>query len=281
MGSHHFVSPLVLCALLWLFVILHLTRPKPAVVASAASALLEPLKPKRPRSHEPTPCAGLTHKPSGALCARDPAYPNVPPPGPPDPLPPTTRRPRAVDTSRHFGPQAGCDYRGWLGLGTLRAPGQPRGGPWRPCHCTSCPGDFLETQGPLVPGKQAAVEPIVRVWACLAEGLGSRAAARGFEVAPHPVWQWVGEAAEQLHAFSAYFLWALPLEQLQRDEGYAVWRDCKAGASSDDEAIQRLERSPTWGWTAMDPTRKLRVGIAVGSRTRTMAQRVGPQVTQV
>jgi hypothetical protein len=35
-------------------------------------------------------------------------------------------------------------------------------------------------------GKQAAVELIVRVLACLAEGLGIRATARVFEVAPAP-----------------------------------------------------------------------------------------------
>jgi IS1 family transposase len=62
---------------------------------------------------------------------------------------------------------------------------------------------------------------------------------------------------------------------------YAVLRDCKAGAISDDEAIQRLERSPSWVWTAMDPTSKLLVVIEVGSRTLAMAQRVVHQVTQV
>jgi hypothetical protein len=32
-----------------------------------------------------------------------------------------------------------------------------------------------------------------------------------------------------------------------------VLREGKAGALSDDEAIKRLERSPYWVWTAMDP----------------------------
>jgi IS1 family transposase len=279
MVSHHFVSQLVLFALIWLFVILHLTRPKPAVVASAASALLEPLKPKRPRSHEPKPFEGLTQKPSCALCERDTAYPNVPPPVPPDPMPPTNRRPRAVDTSMHFCPHAGCDYRGWLGLGNLRANGHPSGGPWRQFHCTSCQGYFLETHGTIFHDKQAAVELIVRVLACLAEGLGIRAAARVFEVAPNTVLQWLVEAAEQLHAFSAYFLCDLHLEQLQLDELYAVLRAFKAGEISEDAAIKRLERSPSWVWTAMDPTSKLLVVVDVGSRTLAMAQRVVHQVT--
>ena len=122
---------------------------------------------------------------------------------------------------------------------------------------------------------------IVRVLACLAEGLGIRATARVFEVAPNTVLQWLVEAAEQLRAFSAYFLCDLHLEQLQLDELYAVLRDLKAGEISDDEAIKRLERSPYWVWTAMDPTSKLLVVVDVGSRTLAMAQRVVHQVTQV
>jgi hypothetical protein len=110
--------------------------------------------------------------------------------------------------------------------------------------CTACEGYFLETHGTIFHGKQAAVELIVRVVACLAEGLGIRATARVFEVNAHTVLHWLVEAAEQLRAFSAYFLCDLHLEQLQLDELYAVLRDRKAGAISDDEAIKRLERSP-------------------------------------
>jgi hypothetical protein len=61
------------------------------------------------------------------------------------------------------------------------------------------------------------------------------------------------EAAEPLRAFSRYFLCDVHVEQWQLDELYAVLRDRKAGAISDDEAIERLERSRYWGWTAMDP----------------------------
>jgi IS1 family transposase len=196
-------------------------------------------------------------------------------------MPPTHRRPREIDTSLHFCPHAGCDYRGWLGLGNLRANGHPSGGPWRQFHCTSCKGYFLETHGTLFHGKHAEVERIVRVLACLAEGLGIRATARVFEVDANTVLQWLVEAAEQLRAFSAYFLCDLHLEQLQLDELYAVLRDLKAGAISDDEAIKRLERSPYWVWTAMDPKSKLLVVVDVGNRTLTMAQRVVHQITQV
>jgi hypothetical protein len=138
----------------------------------------------------------------------------------------------------------------------------------------------LETHGTIFHGIQAAVELIVRVLACFAEGLGIRATARVFEVAPHTVLQWLGEAAEQLRAFSAYFLCDLHLEQLQLDEVYAVLRALKAGEISEDAAIKRLERSPSWVWTAMDPTSKLLVVVDVGSRTLAMAQRVVHQVTR-
>jgi hypothetical protein len=70
-------------------------------------------------------------------------------------------------------------------LGNLRANGHPSGGPWRQFHCTSCTGYFLETHGTLLHGKRVAVELMVRVLACLAEGLGIRATARVFEVDPH------------------------------------------------------------------------------------------------
>ena len=274
-------SLLVLCALLWLVVIFHFTWPKRAVTAPASPALPEPLKPKHNRSNEPKPFEGFTQKPHCALCERDTVYPQAPPPVPPDPMPATHRRPRAVDTSVHFCPHSDCAYRGWLGLGNLRANGHPSGGPWRQFYCTSCQGYFLETHGTLFHGKQAAVALIVRVLACLAEGLGIRATARVFEVAPNTVLHWLIEAAEQLRAFSAYFLCDLHLEQLQLDEVYAVLRDCKVGAISDDEAIKRLERLPSWVWTAMDPTSKLLVVVDIGSRTLAMAQRVVHQVTQV
>src|SRR5437588_5739572 len=196
-------------------------------------------------------------------------------------MPPTNRRPRTVDTSMHFGPHTACDYRRWLGLNNLRANGHPSGGPWRQFHCTSCQGYFLETHGTIFHGKQAAVERIVRVVACLATGLGIRATARVFEVAPKTVLQWLAEAAEHLRAFSASLLCQLHLEQLQLDELYAVLRAFKAGEITEDDAIERLERSPSWVWTAIDPTSKLLVVVDVGCRTLAMAQRVVHQVSRV
>ena len=64
---------------------------------------------------------------------------------------------------------------------------------------------FPRHHGTIFHGKQASVELIVRVLACLAEGLGIRATARVFEVDPNTVLHWLVEAAEHLRAFSALF----------------------------------------------------------------------------
>ena len=278
MVAHLFYYQLALLALVWLFVLLHVAESQRGAPISPTAT---PIKPKSKRANEPKPFNGLTQKPHCALCARDTAHPQAPPPVPPDPMAPTHRRPREVDTSMHFCPHSDCDYRGWLGLGNLRANGHPSGGPWRQFHCTSCDGYFLETHGTLFHGKQDAVELIIHVLACLAEGLGIRATARVFEVAPKTVLQWLAEAAEHLRAFAAYFLCHLHLEQLQLDELYAVLRAFKAGEITEDDAIERLERSPSWVWTAMDPQSKLLVVVDVGGRTLAMAQRVVPQVSRV
>jgi hypothetical protein len=279
--SQHLFFQLILLALLWLFVLVPRTRAKRPVTAPEAPAEPEPLKPPPQRSNEPKPFEGLTHKPPCALCERETLHPQAPPPIPPAPITPTTRRPRAGDTAQHFWPHAGCAYRGWLGLGNRRATGHPSGGPWRQFHCTSCKGYFLETHGTSCHGTQAAGDRIVHVLACLAEGLGLRATARVCAVDATTVLPWLGEAAEPLRAFSASFLCDLPLEQLPLDAVYAVLRACKAGESSEEEAITRLERAPSWVWTAMDPTSKWLVVVDVGHRTLAMAQRVVHQGTGV
>jgi IS1 family transposase len=193
----------------------------------------------------------------------------------------TRGRRRQVDTSRHFCPNPDCSYRGWVGWGNLRANGHPNGGRWRQLLCIVCRGYFLETLGTLFHGKRVAPELIVRVIACLAEGLGIRGTARVFEVDPNTVLQWLVEAADQLRAFSVYFLHDLHLRQVQLDELYAVLSALKEGEVSEDEAIARLSRSPHWVWVAMDPESKLVLAIDVGGRTLAMAQRVVHQVVQV
>jgi len=277
MVSHLFYYQLALLALVWLFVMLHGAESRrEAPIPPTAT----PIKPKRKRSNDPKPFAGLTQKPHCALCEQDVPHPQVPSAVRPDPIPPTHRRPRTVDTSKHFCPHTGCRYRGWLGLGNLRANGHPSGGLWRQFHCTACKGYFPEHHGTIFHGKQIAVERIVRVLACLAEGLGIRATARVFEVDPNTVLRWLVEAAEQLKTFSQYFLCAVHVEQVQLDELYAVLREVKAGALTENDAIERLERSRYWVWTAMDPESKLLLVIDVGTRTMAMAQRVVHQLVQ-
>jgi hypothetical protein len=167
-----------------------------------------------------------------------------------------------------------------VGLGNLRANGHPNGGPWRQFHCTACGGYVLETQGTLFHGKHVSSELIVRVVACLAEGLGIRGTARVFEVDPNTVLGWLVEAAEQLRVFSQYFLHDLQLRQVQLDELYAVLGARKNGKVSEDEALERLSCSPHWVWGAMDPESKLLLAIDVGARTLAMAQGVVHQVVQ-
>jgi transposase-like protein len=276
MVSHLFYYQLALLAIIWLFVMLHLPESKPGLPAPPV-----PVKPKRKRSPEPKAFEGLTHKPHCVLCEQETGETHPPPPVRPDPMPRTHRRPRTVDTSMHFCPHSHCDYRGWLGLNNLRANGHPNGGPWRQFQCTACEGYFPEHHGTIFHGKQVAVELIVRVLACLAEGLGIRATARVFEVAPHTVLQWLVEAAEQLQAFSSYFLCEVHVQQLQLDELYTVLSAVKAGEMREEEAIRRLSRSPHWVWTAIDPESKLLLVLAVGPRTLAMAQTVVHHVKRV
>src|SRR2546428_10121231 len=181
----------------------------------------------------------------------------------------------------HFCPKPDCAYRGLVGWGNLRANGHPSGGPWRQLLCIACRGYFLETLGTLFHGKRASVDLIVRVIACLAEGLGIRGTARVFEVDPNTVLQWLVEVADQLRAFSRHFLHDLHLTQVQLDELYAVLSALKDGKMSEDEAIHRLSRASQWVWTALDPQSKLLLAIDVGPRTRAMAQCFVHQVVQV
>src|SRR5712671_3445218 len=274
-----FFYQLVLVALVWLCLMLQWAWPSDP--AAACPTTPDPTPPPPKRHREPTPFEGLTTKPHCDACehasAPHPHAPSAPPPR----IVMTRGRRRQVDTSRHFCPNPDCAYRGWTGRGNLRANGHPSGGPWRQLLCVVCRGYFLETLGTLFHGKRASVELIVRVIACLAEGIGIRGTARVFEVDPNTVLQWLVEAAEQLHAFSRHVLHDVRVRQVQLDELFALLSAVKAGKVSEAEAIERLERSPQWVWVAVDPESKLLLAIDVGDRTRAMAQRVVHQVAQV
>src|SRR5262249_12297141 len=272
MVSHLFFSQLTLIALVWLCVMLHWAWPSDSAAACPSPLGATPPRPKRRR--EPQPFVGLPRKPPCDACAQATAPRPLAPSAPPPRIVPTRGRRRQVDTATHFCPNPDCAYRGWVGWGNLRANGHPNGGPWRQLLCVACHRYFLETLGTLFHGKHASVELIVRVLACLAEGLGIRGTARVFEVDPNTVLQWLVEAAGQLRAFVQHFLHDLRVHQVQLDEVFALLSAVKAGEVSAAEAIGRLERSPQWVWVAMDPESKRLLTIDVGDRTLAMAQRV-------
>src|SRR5499426_3021329 len=261
MVSHLFFYQLVLIALVWLCVMLQWAWPSDPAPCPPTP---EPTPPVPKRHRAPTPFAGLTTKPHCDACehATDPR-PQAPA-APPPRLMPTRGRRRQVDTSAHFCPNPDCAYRGWVGWGNLRANGHPNGGPWRQLYCTRCEGYFQETHGTPLHGKRVAPEKLVRVLACLAEGLGIRAVARVFEVDPTPVLAWLVEVAEHATAFSQYCLHDVHVTQVQLDELFALLSAVKAGEVSDVEAIQRLSRSPHWVWGAINPVTKLLLTIEVG-----------------
>jgi hypothetical protein len=140
MIPHQVYYQLAILGLLWLCVILHDFWPSRSALPPQPPA--EPVLPmgKRQRADRPKPFEGLTQKPPCAACVHAANHPTPPPPRRPEPMPPTNQRPCAIDTSRHFCPHTGCDYRGWVGLNNLRANSHPNGGPWRQFYCRSCHG---------------------------------------------------------------------------------------------------------------------------------------------
>jgi hypothetical protein len=186
-----------------------------------------------------------------------------------------------VDPSPPFCPPPDCAYQGQVGRGQISANGHPSGGPWRQWPCRAGAGYVLETHGTIVHGQRVAPDLLGWAVGALAEGLGSRAVARVFEVDPNTVLHWRVEGAEPLQAFSQYCLHDVRVTQVQRDERDALLRAITDGEVSEAEAITRLSRAPHGVWVAMDPGTKLLLVIEVGARTLALAQGVGHQVIQV
>jgi hypothetical protein len=109
MVPHVFFYPLVLIALVWLFVIAHAAWPSQRTATDQRPAT--PIKSSRRRANEPKPFVGLTHRPHCAACEHDATHPKAPPPVPPNPMPSTNRRPRAIETSMGFQERAAENLR--------------------------------------------------------------------------------------------------------------------------------------------------------------------------
>jgi IS1 family transposase/transposase-like protein len=279
MASNPLFYQLLLVALVLICLLIHVGLPDDP--PRAPQTLLQPHQRRRKRSKEPPPFTGLIHKPLCEACEHG-ADTRLKTPGSPPPLITFTRgRQRTVNTRSHFCPDADCAYHGWLGRGNIRSNGHPGGQLWRQLQCVSCHGYFYETHGTIFHGKRSSAELIVRVIACLAEGLGIRGTARVFEIDPNTVLQWLVEGAEHLKAFSVYYLHELHLNQIQLDELYAVLSAVRDGDMSKAEAIERLSRSPHWVWTAIDPETKLLLSAQVGDRTLAMAQAVLHHIAQL
>jgi hypothetical protein len=174
---------LTLLALLWLCLMLHWVWPSDT---AACPTTPEPPPPAPKRKREPQPFAGLTTKPHCDACEQASASRSQAPSAPPPRLVMTRGRRRQVDTATQFCPNPDCAYQGWVGWGNLRANGHPNGGRWRQLLCVACRRYFLETLGTIFHGKRASDDLIVRVIACLAEGLGIRGQRASSRLIPIP-----------------------------------------------------------------------------------------------
>src|SRR5262245_47764755 len=110
MAPHLLFYPLLLAALLFICLLLHLWSPDDPWHPSNTS--LTPAIPRRKRSTEPELFTGLLHKPLCEACEqRADGRPMVP--GSPPPVITCTRgRRRTVDTQAHFCPDPDCSYHG-------------------------------------------------------------------------------------------------------------------------------------------------------------------------
>src|SRR6516165_2769413 len=123
MVSHLFFYQLTFLGLLWLCVMLHYAWPNECTGGEQRPS--KPLSPSRKRSHAPQPFPGLTHKPHCTTCEQAAQRPAAPPSSASPPITARRGRPRQVDTSQHFCPNATCASRGWVGWGNLQANGLP------------------------------------------------------------------------------------------------------------------------------------------------------------
>ena len=211
---------LLLVSLVLICLLIHVGWPDGPRVAPQMPR--KPNTPRRQRSTEPKPFTGFIYNRSARPVSREPKTPQgAGRATSPDDLHPRT--PGTVDTHAHFCPDPDCAYYGRLGRGNLRANGHPGSQSWRQLQCVSCQGYFYETHGTMFHGKRASVDLVVRVIACLAEGLGIRGTARVFEIDPNTVLQWLVQAADSFRPFLES--WGIkPIEEAERIPGAVVRR---------------------------------------------------------
>src|SRR5712691_1201636 len=203
MESNPIFSQLLLISVVWLCVMLYVLWPYER--AAACPTPPKPTPPRRHRSRESKPFAGLLHKPLCDACEHA-VDPRPKAPASPPPVFTFTRgRKRTINTAKQFCPDQDCSYYGWTSRGNIRSNGHPGGKPWRQFQCVACDGYFQETQGTPLHGTRVAPEKLVWAVGALCEGLGIRAVARVFEVDPNTVLAWLVEVAEHAAAFSRYF----------------------------------------------------------------------------
>ena len=237
MIPHHVYYQLVILILLWLCIMLpHLWSSPPSGPPKTPTPSI---KPRRRRSREPKPFAGLTQKPHCPLCEQEFApSTQAPPPPRPDPMPPTHRRPVPWTPPCTFVPISTVTIAaGWGGItcGPTVIPLAAPGGSFTASAATgifpNITARFVTASKPRWSGSCASWRAWPRDWAFAST-------ARVLEVDANTVLHWLVEAAEHRNGpFPCYFLCDLHLQQLQLDELYAVLSAVKEGEISEAKAI--------------------------------------------
>jgi hypothetical protein len=115
MIPHLVYYQLVILVLLGLCVMLPYLWPSPGAGSHPKRAEPTPLKAKRKPSNDPKPFAGLTQKPHCALCERDLAFPQTPPPVHPTLCPRRTGVPvKSTPRNTSFRMRAAPTEGGWI-----------------------------------------------------------------------------------------------------------------------------------------------------------------------
>ena len=147
------------------------------------ASLLRPLpRPTRADASAPYPLtiAWLYQQPLCDACEQALDARITAPSAPPPRLIGTGGHRRTVATQQQCCPALDDSDHGGHGCGNIRAHGQPGGQSWRKLPCVPCHGSCSEMHSTMIHGQLSSSDLLVRVIACLAEGLGIRGSARVF-----------------------------------------------------------------------------------------------------